>query len=249
MASTDAVPLEILGVRVSALSERDAIAWIDHTLASHGPTCQIATYNPEYAIAARRQPRFLAALQRCELVTADGIGIVFAAKLDGQSVDRVTGVRLLELLAATGEPLFLLGAGPTVAERAAGRLASAHPTARICGWWSGGSPDPEHDQETFERLRNSGARIVAVAYGAPAQVLWIDRNRVQLSEIGVRIAIGVGGALDYWSGLTPTPPSLVRRLGIEWLWRLVREPRRWRRQLALPQFTLLVAIESMRRRG
>jgi N-acetylglucosaminyldiphosphoundecaprenol N-acetyl-beta-D-mannosaminyltransferase len=248
VASASHGPIEILGIPVTGTTEAEVAAWVDRHLASNGRVCQIATYNPEYAIAARGNHRFRDALRRCELITADGIGITLAAKLRGHHLERVTGVRLLELLAATDQPLFLLGAGPGVAELAARHLIEAHPNARICGWWSEGAPGPAQDAETMERIRASGARIVAVAYGAPGQVLWIDRNRAALSRAGVRIAIGVGGALDYWSGQTPTPPDLVRRFGLEWLWRLVREPSRWRRQLALPQFALLALFETARTR-
>ncbi|MCC6705341.1 MAG: WecB/TagA/CpsF family glycosyltransferase [Thermomicrobiales bacterium] len=248
MASSNHRPIEILGVTVSARSEATVADWIERTLAAVGPVQQIATYNPEYAIAARHNPMFHDALRRCELVTADGVGITLAARLQKQTIERMTGVRLLELLAGTGAPLFLLGAGPGVADLAGERLKSTQPNTQIAGAWSDGTPAPERDAETIARIRKSGARIVAVAYGAPGQVLWIERNRAALSDAGVRIAIGVGGALDYWSGLTPTPPGLIRRFGIEWLWRLLREPRRWRRQLALPQFAILATIEALRSR-
>ena len=249
MASADrSAPIEILGVSVTATTEADAIAWIDEVLTTNGRVCHLATYNPEYAIAARRNPSFAAALKRCELVTADGIGISLAARLRGRSIERVTGVRMLQMLAATGVPIFLLGAGPNVANLAAERLREAESETRIVGVWADGTPDPAQDDETIKRIRESGARVVAVAYGAPAQVLWIERNRVPLSEAGVRIAVGVGGALDYWSGLTPTPPAAIRRFGLEWLWRLVREPKRWRRQLALPQFAALAGIEAANER-
>lgn len=87
--------------------------------------------------------------------------------------------------------------------------------------------------------------MLAVAYGAPAQVLWIDRNRQALTNIGVRVAIGVGGAFDYWSGLVPRAPAWMSRWGLEWLYRLVREPHRWRRQMALPRFALLLSANLL----
>ncbi|MEZ4498090.1 MAG: WecB/TagA/CpsF family glycosyltransferase [Thermomicrobiales bacterium] len=244
MASADqSAPIEILGVSVNATSEADAIAWIDNVLATNGRVCQLATYNPEYAIKARRNTAFAAALRRCELVTADGIGISLAARLRGRSIERVTGVRMLQILAATGAPIFLLGAGPNVADLAAERLREAESETRIVGVWSDGTPDPALDAEAIGRIRESGAHVVAVVRRTGPGAL--DRaHRVPLSEAGVRIAVGVGGALDYWSGLTPTPPAAIRRFGLEWLWRLVREPKRWRRQLALPQFAALAGMEA-----
>ena len=97
------------------------------------------------------------------------------------------------------------------------------------------------DAESIARIREREANVVLVGYGAPAQVVWIRRNRDALAEAGVRIAIGVGGALDYLAGTAPRAPELARRLGLEWAYRLAREPWRWRRQLALPMFAYLVA--------
>jgi N-acetylglucosaminyldiphosphoundecaprenol N-acetyl-beta-D-mannosaminyltransferase len=88
-----------------------------------------------------------------------------------------------------------------------------------------------------------------VAYGAPGQVVWIERNRAALAEAGVRVAVGVGGVLDFLAGTKPRAPRLVRRAGLEWLYRLIREPWRWQRQAVLPVFALRVLIEKLWRRG
>jgi N-acetylglucosaminyldiphosphoundecaprenol N-acetyl-beta-D-mannosaminyltransferase len=238
----------ILNVPVDAFTEREIERWIAVEITGNGPARHIVTYNPEYAIAARRDPAFQEALRRAELVTADGVGITLAAKLHRRAtpLERITGVRLLGLLAATGEPLFLLGAAPGVAEQASAKLRAAHPEANIAGWWWDGTPNEADDAEAIRRIAESGARIVAVAYGAPGQIHWIERNRRALSEHGVRIAIGIGGALDYWAGTATLPPAFVRRLGVEWLYRLIREPWRWRRQLVLPWFALLAGWEALR---
>jgi N-acetylglucosaminyldiphosphoundecaprenol N-acetyl-beta-D-mannosaminyltransferase len=238
--------VSILDVPVNASSESQVERWIEAQQAAIGPARHIVTYNPEYAIAARRDPAFLAALHSADLVTADGVGITLAAKLHRHAppIELVTGVRLLGMLADTGEPLFLLGAAPGVAEQAAGKLHEAHPGARIAGWWWEGSPAEQDDAEAIRRIAGSGATIVAVAYGAPGQIHWIERNRAALGRYGVRIVIGIGGALDYWAGTAHLPPALIRTLGLEWLYRLFREPWRWRRQLALPQFALFAAIEA-----
>jgi N-acetylglucosaminyldiphosphoundecaprenol N-acetyl-beta-D-mannosaminyltransferase len=105
------------------------------------------------------------------------------------------------------------------------------------------------DAATLSRIRGSGAKAVAVAYGAVGQVTWIARNRAALGEAGVRIAVGVGGAFDFLAGTAPRAPELLRRVGLEWLYRLVREPWRWRRQLVLPVFALRVVIAWLWRRG
>jgi N-acetylglucosaminyldiphosphoundecaprenol N-acetyl-beta-D-mannosaminyltransferase len=125
-------------------------------------------------------------------------------------------------------------------------MRALYPDADIRGWWWEGSADPKFDAETLQRIRDSGANMLAVAYGAPGQIFWIERNLAAVSDIGVRVVIGVGGALDYLAGEAARPPELIRKLGFEWLFRLLREPWRWRRQLVLPGFAVLAAFEALR---
>jgi N-acetylglucosaminyldiphosphoundecaprenol N-acetyl-beta-D-mannosaminyltransferase len=215
----------------------------------------VVTLNPEYVMAARRDPAFAAGIRAADLITADGVGVALAIRLErnptGKHLGRVTGVDILGWLADLSvplqAPLFLLGAAPGVAEEAASALRSRHDGAAIAGVWDDGTPEPDHDQESIARIAASEARAVAVAYGAPGQVLWIERNRAALAEAGVRLAIGVGGSFDYYAGRVPRAPSIVRRLGLEWLYRLVREPWRWRRQMVLPAFAVLVIWDRIRR--
>lgn len=243
----------ILGVPVDAAGGEVVRSRIRQWLCDvHQQHCShIVTLNPEYVMLARRNRAFAQAVEHADLITADGFGITIALRLLGsatsQAFDRVTGVDLLEWLAAESAtcnaPLFLLGAGPGVAQRAAERLMQLHPGARIAGWWAEGTPASEDDAESLERIGKSGARAVAVAYGAPGQVLWISRNQTALGDLGVRVAIGVGGALDFVAGVTPRAPRWMRAAGLEWLYRLVRQPWRWRRQLVLPLFALAVIRE------
>jgi N-acetylglucosaminyldiphosphoundecaprenol N-acetyl-beta-D-mannosaminyltransferase len=240
--------IEILGIPVNAVSESAIRQSIEDALQKRSSKClHVVTLNPEYIMAARRDPDFAYAIRRAGLVTADGIGVKLAARLNqtgNLALDRMTGVDLLNYLAAESvmldAPLFLLGAEPGVAEDAAEALKSAHPGARIAGWWSGGSPKPVDDAAALERIRMSGAKTLAVAYGGRGQTTWIERNLDALTAADVRVAVGVGGALDFVSGRVPRAPRLMQKLGIEWLYRLVKEPWRWRRQLVLPVFAVLV---------
>ena len=204
---------------------------------------------------ARRDPAFRASLQRADRTTADGIGIVLAARwlwpeeTRERPLERVTGVDLVEHVARMGAGgVFLLGGAPGVAARTAERLRHRWPGFVPAGIWDGGSASPADDRESLERIARSGARVVLVAYGAPGQVLWIVRNQDALGKRGVRLAIGVGGALDYLAGVVPRAPDWMRRAGLEWLYRLVREPWRWRRQRVLPLFALRVLITGIARR-
>ena len=160
----------------------------------------------------------------------------------------MTGIDLSEALLARGAALgydaFLLGAGYGVAEAAARALAARSPGVRIAGVWSG-DPRPAGDAEAVARVRASGARLLLVAYGSPAQELWIARNLDALPGV---VAIGVGGALDMIAGRTPRAPRWMRAAGLEWFYRLAREPARWRRMLALPAFAALAVVTGARAR-
>jgi N-acetylglucosaminyldiphosphoundecaprenol N-acetyl-beta-D-mannosaminyltransferase len=248
--STNLRSTRILGVPVSAVAAEDIVARLIDAIHESDRAEHIVTYNPEYAMAARRDRAFRDAIDNAFLTTADGVGIVLAARLHRNSppLERITGVDLLGMMAQasaeTGAGIFLLGAGPEVAPRAAAAIRELHPRANFSGWWWDGTAKQSDDVETIERIRKSGASMLAVAYGAPAQIHWIARNREELSEIGIRIVVGVGGALDYWAGEAKRPPAIVRRLGLEWLFRLIREPWRWRRQLVLPGFAVLAIVEA-----
>ena len=245
---------EILDVPVDLLRGDDIEGWLREQL-EHGTSCaHVVTLNPEYVMTARRDPSFAAALREAELTTIDGVGISMALKVMRhlQPADRMTGValcwRLAEISAQTGDGIFLLGAGPGVADMAAEALVMAHPGAVIGGTWAEGSPRAEDDVATIRRIAASGATILLVAYGAPAQIYWIARNQDSLTDAGVKVVAGIGGALDYISGNVPWAPAIVRKLGLEWAYRLAREPWRWRRQLVLPQFALLVMRDAVRQR-
>ena len=173
---------------------------------------------------------------------ADGVGITLAARLLGRPLrGRTTGVALTEALAALaareGYRIFLLGATPGVAAEAGRVWAARYPGLQIAGAYPG-SPAEDEREEIAVRISAGAADLLFVAFGAPAQDLWIARNRAALPT--VRLAMGVGGVFDYVTGRAPLAPPLVRRVGLEWLYRLYRQPWRWRRQLALPVFVVAV---------
>jgi N-acetylglucosaminyldiphosphoundecaprenol N-acetyl-beta-D-mannosaminyltransferase len=155
--------------------------------------------------------------------------------------ERVPGSELVYHLAGRaaekGWRLFLLGAAPGVAEEAAAVFQARYPDLTIAGTYAG-SPDPAENDTIVQRINDSAADLLFVAYGAPKQDKWIARNRQALTT--VRVAIGIGGSLDFITGRAVRAPRWLQRLGLEWLHRLYHEPWRWRRMLALPHFTLLV---------
>ena len=239
-----------MGVSVTTLGMADVLRAVEQMWRGGGAH-QIATVNAEILVRARRDARYGAALAGCALATVDGTLPALALRyLNRRPVERVTGadliVPLCRLAAARGLPVYLLGAAPGVAERAADRLRRQAPGVVIAGAVSG-SPEPAADAGTVRLVRDGGARLLFVAFGAPAQELWIARN---LPSLGPCVAIGVGGAFDYLAGRVRRAPRWMRRAGLEWLYRLVRQPWRWRRQLALPLFVYLVLKERFApRRG
>jgi N-acetylglucosaminyldiphosphoundecaprenol N-acetyl-beta-D-mannosaminyltransferase len=229
--------IRILGVVVDNLVEAEAIEHIAGFVTEGGPH-QVVTVNPEFVMEARRNSAFRRVLAAADMATPDGFGLLLAARLRGNAFrSRVTGVALAELVAARaaerGWSLFLLGAAPGVAERAAEALQRKYPGLRVVGCYAG---SPRRDEEPAIQARIIAAQptVLLVAYGHPAQELWIARNQPLLR---VPVAIGVGGVFDYLAGETSRAPVWMRRIGLEWLYRLIRQPQRWRRILvAVPLF-------------
>jgi N-acetylglucosaminyldiphosphoundecaprenol N-acetyl-beta-D-mannosaminyltransferase len=244
-------PVYILGVRVDRLTQLQVLdtimGMLDHYYASdQRPPCQqVITVNPEFVMAAQRNSLFRQCINQAALVTPDGIGIVLAARYLQHAVpERVTGtdtlVALAQRLAARGSRLYLLGAAAGVAEAAGVRLQELAPGLQIAGTYAG-SPSAAEQDEIIERIRAARADVLCVAYGAPAQDLWIERN---LARLPVAVAMGVGGAFDFLTGRQRRAPKLMQSMGLEWFYRLYREPWRWRRMLALPRFALQVILKG-----
>jgi N-acetylglucosaminyldiphosphoundecaprenol N-acetyl-beta-D-mannosaminyltransferase len=219
--------ITILGVPVDCLTQGEALRRIEGFLRQPGQR-HVATPNPEMIVEAQRNPAFKQALQQTALNLPDGIGLVWAMKKRGGEVERVTGVDTMIALCRSlrGERVFLLGAAAGVAERAATALLREHPHLRIAGM-HGGSPRREEEQEIIDHIHAVSPTILFVAYGAPVQDLWIARNLPKLPT--VKLAMGVGGAFDFLAGIRQRAPRWMQQGGIEWLWRLLREPRRVQR--------------------
>lgn len=202
---------------------------------------RIVTVNVEYVMRARRDELFRTVIESSDLATADSAGILWALRRRGVRVPyRVGGSDLLWSLCLQAEEfgfsVFLLGGAGGVAREAAERLRAAYPRLRIAGTYSG---TPAEADEAFivDFIRRSRADLLFVAFGAPSQDVWVARN---LPATGVACALGVGGSLDYIAGTAARAPVWMRQNNLDWLWRLIRQPWRWRRMLALPRFAWLV---------
>ncbi len=233
--------IKILGIPIDDITEQEALERAD-AMINDGAWHQICTVNPEFIMEAQRNPSFRAVLQAADLNTPDGFGVLFAARWLGTPLrGRVTGVELTlglaRLAAIRGYRIFLLGAAPGVAEAAAAALVKRWPTLCIAGCYSG-SPAPEYDEQQRQIITLARPHILLVAYGHPRQELWIARNQPFLR---IPLAIGVGGTFDYLAGKVPRAPRFIRRIGLEWAFRLAMQPIRWRRIIdAVPAFLFTV---------
>jgi N-acetylglucosaminyldiphosphoundecaprenol N-acetyl-beta-D-mannosaminyltransferase len=230
----------VLGVRVDCVDMGGALARIE-AFVDGGGRHQVATVNPEFVMRAGEDMEFARVLASADLCLADGSGVVWAARRQGCALSGpVTGVDLIPPLAALCARrqfrLFLLGAAPGVADDLAQRLRAQNPGLSVAA--HSGSPEPSADAETVGLIAAERPQVLLVAYGAPKQELWIDRMGARLG--GVSVSIGVGGAFDYLTGRVPRAPLWMRRAGMEWLFRLARQPWRIRRMVALPQYALRV---------
>jgi N-acetylglucosaminyldiphosphoundecaprenol N-acetyl-beta-D-mannosaminyltransferase len=246
----------LLGVPVDDVTTSEALAFLADAIErsrahQQAPThcAQVVTLNPEMLMAARHDAALREAIQTAALVVADGIGIVLAARLLGVRLrERVTGVDLLEafagLAAERGYRIFLLGAPPGVACAAGEALARRHPGLVIAGSYAG-SPAAEAAETILAHLAAARPDALFVAFGSPAQERWLAARR---GRLGAAAAIGIGGALDLLAGRVPRAPHWMRRAGLEWLYRLWRQPWRWRRMLALPRFAVVVGLAACRLR-
>lgn len=238
--------IDILGVRVDAVTY-DQVLDIMTTWIDQGGPHQIATVNPEFVMAAQRDAQFRRTLSGADLCVADGVGLLWAARLLGQRLpERVTGSDLVPLVARTaaarGWRVYLLGAAPGVADATAAILVNQNPTLRVAGSFSG-SPSAADAPAIVAWVRHARPDVLFVAYGAPAQDLWIAKHG---AELGVPVMMGVGGAFDHIAGVQRRAPGWIQRVQLEWFYRLVTQPWRWRRQLALPRFALAMLAARIR---
>ncbi len=241
--------IDILGVRVDDATYDRLLQRVDEFVRSGLPH-QVVTLNPEMLVIAHDDPAFRQLLNSAALNVADGVGVMLAARLLGHPLcERITGsdgiYRLAAHCARRGYRLYLLGAAPGVAGDTAERLVQAYPGLQVAGT-HGGSPSIGDEDEIVALIRASAPHLLLVAYGVPAEEQWIARN---CQRLGVPVLIGVGGTFDFVAGVTERAPVWMRRAGLEWLHRLLRQPWRWRRQMALLRFVRLVLEQWLRQRS
>lgn len=229
--------VNLLGVDIDPVGRWEAMRAITRRLAS-GEQTAVFTPNPIMIHHASRDSAFCHVLNRGDLTVADGIGLVYGARIMKlPPLPRVAGIELGEDVLAYAEKaglrVFLLGGKEGVARLAATRLCERFPALTVCGTQHGYFEDAEAE-EIRQAIDTSHADIVLVCLGSPRQEHWIDQNRAALPS--VKLFMGLGGALDVWSGRLQRAPLPLRKMGMEWAWRMTREPRRLRGLLPISAF-------------
>lgn len=237
--------VDVLGVAFDNVTLEEAADRALALLEEDGPHL-VATPNPEIVQRANKDRAFAEILAGADLVVPDGVGVIYAAKILGRPLkSRVPGIDLAAALmgrvAGTGKRLFLLGAAPGVAEQAAVNLRAAYPGLVVCGTHDGYF---EEDGPVIDAIRRAEADIVFVCLGVPKQEKWIAAHG---EAAGARLYLGLGGSLDVFAGKAERAPERFQRLGLEWLYRLLKEPSRIGRMAKLPLF--LVSAAGARLRG
>lgn len=257
MAKSTYQTIKIFGLDVFSSDYAGLLTLLLTHLQTNKSLLTIMTPNPEQIVLSRRDQTFLDHLQSADILIPDGIGLVIASNLlttrqSGAINERITGRQLAaDLLALAGQHSFSVlvvgGQHYSLDEHASegelSVLSSDKSQAHV--YWTQGYADVHHPSEKEEAalislIEKKKPAIIFVAFGAPFQEAWLVQHRVELEKAGVQLAMAVGGAFDMLLGKISPAPRTMQRLGLEWLYRLYREPWRWRRQLQLLVFIKLV---------
>ena len=235
---------EILGIAFDDLTREEA-ARRGAELLGEDRFHYVVTPNPEFILAAERDPEFLRVLNGADLVLADGVGVLYSSKILGTPLKgRVPGIEFAEDMLACldqmGGRLYLLGAKPGVAQEAGRRILERYPDITLCGTHDGYFKD---EQAVLLEVAAARPDLLFVCLGAPKQEKWMARWG---KHTGARLAIGLGGALDVMAGAVERAPESWRKLGLEWAYRLKKEPQRAGRMAKLPLVLVKAAGERIR---
>lgn len=224
----------ILGVQVNTENYDQLIPKVFSNIEDKKKSLVVAI-NPEKLMKAKEDPELKALLNRAEFQIPDGIGVIIASKLKkGNITSRITGIDMMDRIvreaARTGHSVFLYGAKPGVADKAAQQLKQTYPDLIVAGTQDGYESDPS---KVIDSINKAQPAILFVAMGSPKQEQWIEQNRDNLYPT---LYQGVGGSFDVLAGNVKRAPAAFQRMGAEWLYRLLKEPSRLKRQMNLPLF-------------
>ncbi len=238
--------INIMGVGFDSLTLSEAVDRAE-ALISERRAAYVVTPNPEIVMTCWENPDAMEAVQNADLVLPDGVGVVYGAKILGTPLKgKLPGIdfatELMRRMASRGGRVYLLGAKPGVAEMAGERMRQQFPGLIICGTHDGYFQD---DAPIIEEINALQPDLLLVCLGAPKQELWMHRNRPVLK---VGLMAGLGGSLDVFAGTVKRAPVFFQKFGLEWFYRLVKEPWRFKRMMKLPKFLFACIGKKMKGR-
>ncbi|ADO78036.1 WecB/TagA/CpsF family glycosyltransferase [Halanaerobium praevalens] len=233
--------INILGVNIDQFKMREAVARVKNLINTQSHSALVVTPNSEILALASENENLARILNSADLATADGIGVVLASKIMGEPLaERVAGFDLISNLfkefAASDLNFYFLGSKPGIVEKAIANLKNDYPQINIVGAHHG-YLDQASQKKVFREINESKVDLLLVGMGFPLQEKFLDQN---LAQLDVGVAITVGGSFDVLAGEVNRAPLWVQRIGLEWLYRLLQEPSRFKRILLLPKFLYLV---------
>ena len=236
--------IDVMGLKFDSMTMDEALSRAEALLRGD-KAAYVVTPNAEIAYEALHDVQLREMLNGADLMLPDGAGVVLASKLLRTPVkQKVAGVDfaagLLGILERNGQSLYLLGGKPGIGELAAQKMLEAHPQLRIAGIADGYFRD---EASVIEKINASGADALFVCLGAPKQERFMVQHR---QELHVHLMAGLGGSLDAFAGTVQRAPAWMIRLNLEWLYRLIREPKRFRRMLRLPKYLWAVMLKRIR---
>lgn len=238
--------IRVFGVRFDNVTLEEAHKRFSEWMGSEdGQTFSIYTPNPEFVMRAQEDLEFKETLNQGDLVLADGVGIVLASRIHHLDLKgRVTGIDMMEMMLEycnrAEKSIYLFGGKPGVASAAAERIAERYPNVTVSGHRDG-YYDVQQELAILDAINGEKPDVVFVGLGSPKQEFWIQRHKKLLNA---RVVMGIGGALDVWSGMVKRAPRPFQKMGLEWLYRLFKQPTRFKRMMVLPKFMIKVLISK-----
>lgn len=238
--------INIMGVDFDSLTLSEAVDLAQEMIAQRR-AAYVVTPNPEIVMTCWENPDAMEAVQNADLVLPDGVGVIYGAKILGTPLKgKLPGIdfaaELMRRLAKSGGRVYLLGAKPGIAEQAGERMKAQFPGLVICGTHDGYF---KSDEPIIEEINALQPDLLLVCLGAPKQELWMNRNRPVLK---VGLMAGLGGSLDVFAGTVKRAPIFFQKFGLEWFYRLVKEPWRFKRMMKLPKFLFACIGKKLRGR-
>ncbi|MCL2402194.1 MAG: WecB/TagA/CpsF family glycosyltransferase [Oscillospiraceae bacterium] len=236
--------IDVLGVKFDALTMQQAVSQACEIMDS-GEKAYVVTPNPEIVWLCRKDESLREIVNAAGLVLPDGIGVILGASVLGTPLcERIAGIDFAEVLfaemAMVGKSVYLFGAKPGIAEEAGRRLGEKYPSLIIAGTSDGYFDD---DTPIIESINAAKADLLLVCLGSPRQERWMAEN---LDKLDVKLMAGLGGSLDVFAGAVKRAPVFFQRFGLEWLYRLIKQPRRIVRMIKLPLFMFCVIWRRVR---